>query len=101
MPDTLGAGGIRIFKAPAAFDAGVNVPGVLMPYQASWLNLTLGAQVCITKNGVPLITGVASGPGIDVSPGDEVSNGDLKFAAALAENDLLLIHYQATRLGSS
>lgn len=92
--DTLGAGGKRLIKITSAYAADANVPGVLMPFTAPWLDLAGGsAQLLIEKNGVPLVTGSASGAGIEVYPGTDLDNGDIKTASGLAENDLLLVSY--------
>lgn len=94
MSDTAGAGGKRVVKITSAYSADANVPGVLMPFEANWLDLAGGkAQLLIEKNGMPLITGEASGAGIEVYPGTDLTNGDLKFASGLAEDDLLVISY--------
>lgn len=92
--DKLGAGGKRFIKVTAVYAADANVPGILMPFAADWLDLAGGtAQLLIEKNGAPVITGSASGAGIEVYPGTDVNNGDLKFASGLAVDDILLISY--------
>lgn len=99
--DKLGAGGTRIIKVTADYLPDVNVPGVLMPYVADWLDLAdpdeKKAVVCITKNGIAQVSGIAAGAGIDVYPGTDPANGDLKFTAGLATNDVLTISYHTTR----
>jgi hypothetical protein len=94
MSDTLGAGGKRVVKITAVYAADANVPGVLMPFEVNWLDLAGGtAQVLIEKNGTPLITGSASGAGVEVYPGTDETAGDLKFASGLAIDDILVVSY--------
>ena len=96
--DTLGAGGKRIIKISGTFAADANVPGILMPYEDSWLDLVGGtAQVLIEKNGVPLVTADASGEGVDAYPGTDLENGDIKTAAGFADGDILTVHYTLVR----
>ena len=94
MSDTPGAGGKRVIKITAVFAADANVPGVLMPFTADWLDLAGGtAQLTVEKNGVPLVTGGESGDGIEVYPGTDLTNGDIKTASGLAEDDVLVVSY--------
>jgi hypothetical protein len=92
--DPLSAGGKRIIKVTAVVAADANVPGVLQPYDATWLDLAGGtAQLIVEKNGIPLITGSAAGAGIEVYPGTDMTNGDIKTASGLAVDDLLVVSY--------
>lgn len=99
MADTPGAGGTRIVKIGQAYAADANVPGVLMPFSANDLDLAGGtAIVLIEKNGVPLITGSASGSGIEVYPGTDLTDGDIKTASGLSDGDILTVHYMPCAL---
>jgi len=99
--DVKGAGGTRVVKVTKDYAANENVPGVLMPYEATWLTMANSkATIFIEKNGVPQITSHVSGAGIDIYPGTTVENGDIKTAAGLAENDRLTITYGPVRYGT-
>jgi hypothetical protein len=94
MADQAGAGGTRIVKIGQAYAADANVPGVLMPFSANDLDLAGGtATVMVEKNGVLLITGSASGAGIEVYPGTDLTAGDIKTASGLSDGDILAVHY--------
>lgn len=96
--DIFGAGGVRVLKISGVFAGDANVPGVLMPYENSWLDLAGGtAQVIIEKNGVPLISGTAAGGDVEIYPGTEPSNGDIKTVSGLADGDVLTVHYISAR----
>lgn len=96
MADTANAGGVRIVKIGAVYAGDANVPGVLMPYTADWLDLAGGtAQVTIEKNGETVVTGNAAGAGIEIYPGDSVAAGDIKTASGLTSGDILVIQYHS------
>lgn len=95
MADTPSAAGVRIVKIGQDYAADANVPGILMPFVAAWLDLAGGTAVCtIEKNGVPLITGSASGTDIEVYPGTTVAEGDIKTASGLLTGDILTVRYE-------
>ena len=94
MSDVAGASGERIIKITSVYAADANVPGVLVPFEADWLDLINSkAHLSVEKNGIPVITGPAAGAGIEIYPGTDLDNGDIKTASGLAVDDILTIRY--------
>lgn len=92
-------GGARVIRIKKSYDAGENVEKVLIPHTANALDLRHNktGELIITKNGIPLMPGKQAGTNVDVYPGTHPAQGDVKFAAALAEGDLLVVMYTPTR----
>lgn len=95
---------VRFVKVLGTISANTNIPGLLRAYQGlgtgpgeadepSWLDMEGGyAQVYITINGVPKLTGPNST--YDFYPGTDIINGDVKCNAELTAGMLLLIRYK-------